>query len=83
MTLTFELLQFIFNFGISIIISLLYMRIRSNEEQPNWRELANTEKIERLNKMIEKESMISIEMEKAINLLRDRLTALEEKDATK
>ena len=79
--MTFELLQFVFNLGISLLVALLYIRIRSNEKQPNWRELANTEKLEKLYKMVEKESMISIEMEKAINLLRDRLTALEGKDA--
>lgn len=78
--LTFELLQFVFNLGISLIISLLYIRIRGIEEKPRW-EKEISEEMTLLSKTVDKECMISIEMEKAINLLRDRLTALEEKDA--
>ena len=78
--MTFELLQFIFNFGISIIVSLLYIRIREIEEKPRW-EKEISEEMTLLSKTVDKECMISIEMEKSINLLRDRLTALEEKDA--
>ena len=78
--MTFELLQFVFNFGISIIVSLLYIRIREIEEKPRW-EKEISEEMTLLSKTVEKECMISIEMEKSINLLRDRLTALEGKDA--
>lgn len=82
--MTFELLQFVFNLGITLIVALLYMRIRDVDERPNrvkeiWKSIFD--EVDQMRKQIEKECMISIEMEKAINLLRDRLTALEEKDA--
>jgi len=74
--MTFDIAQFIFNMSITLLVALLYLRIREIEKAPSLMEEVS-EELEQIHKLIERENLAFGQLEASINIVRERVRVLE------